>query len=58
MIDYSFRSFDFHGRLSFDFKGIGDMTNLEGMHKEIDTLRMEVEFQKKLVDYWEGRWKQ
>ena len=34
------------------------MTNLRDMHKEIDTFRMEVEFQKKLADYWEGRWKQ
>ena len=34
------------------------MTNFGEMHKEIDILRKEVEFQKKLADYWEGRWKQ
>ena len=34
------------------------MTNLGEMCKEVDLLRKEVEFQKKLVDYWEGRWKQ
>ena len=58
VISYLFRSFDFLGRLSFDLKGIGDMTNLESMHKEIDIFRMDVEFQKKLIDYWERRWKQ
>ena len=34
------------------------MTTLEEMRKEMDILRNEVEFQKKLADYWEGRWKQ
>ena len=56
MISYSSRPFDFPGRLSFNLKGISGMTNLEDMHKEVDILRMEVEFQKKLADYWEGRW--
>ena len=34
------------------------MTTLEEMRKEMDILRNEVEFQRKLADYWEGRWKQ
>ena len=34
------------------------MTNLGEIRKEVDLLRKEVEFQKKLADYWEGRWKQ
>ena len=34
------------------------MTNLGGMRKETDILRKEIEFQKKLADYWEGQWKQ
>ena len=33
------------------------MTNLGEMCKEKDLLRKEVEFQKKLADYWEGWWK-
>ena len=28
------------------------------MRKKMDILRNEVEFQKKLANYWEGRWKQ
>ena len=34
------------------------MTTLEEMRKEMDILRNEVEFQRKLAEYWEGRWKQ
>ena len=55
VISYLFQSFDFLDRLLFDLKRIGNIINLGDMHKEIDILRMEVELQKKLVDYWEGR---
>ena len=34
------------------------MMNLGEMRKEMDILRKEVEFQKKLTDYWKERWKQ
>ena len=34
------------------------MTTLEEMRKEMNVLRNEVKFQKKLADYQEGRWKQ
>ena len=34
------------------------MTTLEEMRKELDLFQNEVEFQKKLADYWEGWWKQ
>ena len=34
------------------------MTNLTDLHKKIEIIRMEVEFQKRLAEYWEGWWEQ
>ena len=34
------------------------MTNMTDLHKKIEIIRMEVEFQKRLAEYWEGWWEQ
>ena len=46
------------GRLSLEFERIGKIAHLAEMYKEIEILRKEVEFQKRLAEHWEGRWKQ
>ena len=58
MISHSYRSFDLSGKLSFELMWSGDMKNLKNIHEETEVCRKEVEFYKKLVDHWEGRWKQ
>ena len=58
VISYVFEFFDLPDKLPFEFKRIREITNLTDMHKEIEIIPKEVEFQKKLVEYWEGWWNQ
>ena len=45
LISYLFQPFELLGRLSLEFKRISEMTNLGEMHKEIEILGNELEFQ-------------
>ena len=58
---YLVTCFDFFNlldRRSLEFERIGKMAHLAEMYKEIEILRKEVEFQNRLAEHWEGRWKQ
>ncbi|XP_071921768.1 uncharacterized protein [Coffea arabica] len=45
------------GRLPLECQRIREMEHLIDINKEIEILRDEIEVQKKLAKYWEGRWK-
>ena len=48
----------FADRLAFEFQQLRKMTHWVDPYQEIAVLRDEIEVQRRLTEYWEGRWKQ